>query len=189
MFKMEKILSIVLAIVTICSMSTSVFANESSSMSEGKTSVVEHATEVNSNLSNYSNGSITIDSIVENSIITYSPTHETEGSFSCKYDTFLAGITYTIYFDWKADTNSSGNYILSEITNASVTTHTNHFLTGTAYSAYNVDLTQNTYTISRDKRSVTFNTSYDFIYQYKNQFEVHEKSEDYVVTLDFNDLI
>lgn len=112
-----------------------------------------------------------------------------EGSYkSGSYSAGLAGYAFSISFDWKATVNSSGDYIFSSIDNAMITTHKDTLFCNMtwAYSSYKI--TKNEYVISSDKKSVVFNTSYDFEYVMKedpiSRFYTHSEAHSNRIVLD-----
>ena len=165
-----------LAAIMVMGMGTTAFAADSvTDKNEApKTAVsVNYAVET-SKVSTILPDSFSVESIMEHSTITARNSSTTEGSYKSKeYDAGLSGYTFQISFDWKASVNSSGDYIFSTISNANITTYRNSFVIGMTWAYSHYELTKNTYIISSDKKSVTFNTTYDFEFVMKDDITAH----------------
>ena len=134
---------------------------------------------------------ISVDDIMEHSTVTtYGASME--GSYeSEKYDAGLPGYTFQIIFDWKAAVNSSGDYIFDKITNAKVTTYKNDIICAMTWGYSSYKVTKNTYSISSNKKSITFNTTYDFEYIMKDDplAHIYNSTESHTYTIQLNDII
>lgn len=150
----------------------------------------EYAIEIPSSMAD-NTVAISVDDIMEHSTVTtYGASME--GSYeSEKYDAGLPGYTFQIIFDWKAAVNSSGDYIFDKITNAKVTTYKNDIICAMTWGYSSYKVTKNTYSISSNKKSITFNTTYDFEYIMKDDplAHIYNSTESHTYTIQLNDII
>ena len=150
----------------------------------------EYAIEIPSSMAD-NTVAISVDDIMEHSTVTtYGASME--GSYeSEKYDAGLPGYTFQIIFDWKAAVNSSGDYIFDKITNAKVTTYKNDIICAMTWGYSSYKVTKNTYSISSNKKSITFNTTYDFEYIMKDDplAYIYNSTESHTYTIQLNDII
>jgi len=189
MLRFKRILTFLLALVMMLAMSTTALAADNTSNQEVLD--IDMSVEVPASSQN-ARSTIQLHDLLENSIITSISSSVVAGTYvSDDYDAGLAGYTYQIEFDWEAEVNSSGDYIFKRITNANVTTTTNYIIIGLTWAYSSYDLTQNTYTISSNKKNVTFNTTYLFEFMIKDDITgtIHEFEQSHSKRIILNDLL
>ncbi len=194
-FKCKKVASTILAITIVLCSGTTVFAADNNVTNSVKNvqaiSEIDKAVEVPSFI-NDNPTAMSIDDVLKHSTITVREATSMEGTYeSDTYNAGLAGYTYQISFDWVAGTNSSGDYIFSQITNANITTYKNYFIIGNTWGYSSYDISENTYSISSSKKSVTFTTTYDFEYMMLNDplARIYNLSETHTKIIVLNNLI
>ena len=131
---------------------------------------------------------LSVDNVIENSTGVVTCGTSLSGSYkSAKYDAGLSGFKYRISFDWEATVNAAGDYIFSTITNAAITTYRG-LLTGFLYTMCYYDITNNVYYISSDRKSVTFETAYEF-HVYDDYGYDYEVPAEHIRTIYLDDLL
>lgn len=170
-----------------------IFAAEPSTSVHEDTEVIagiNYSTEITS-LPDTNSNPFSIDEIINNSTITVRGS-SMEGTYeSNKYNTGLTGYNFQISFDWKAGVNSSGDYFFSSISNAKITTYRDAFVCGMTWGYSHYEVTKNTYTISSNKKQVTFNTTYAFEYIMKNDplAQIYTSTKSHKHTIILNNII
>ena len=159
--KFKKLLQFILALSMCFSLCVPAFATSVDTDLECVEKLVPHE--------NSSNVTVTIDDLMVNSIITYADSTTKSGHYKgeCQITEATIGpytITtdfpwiHTIEFDWTARTNSNGDYYFYTVT------HEKSGLRADSYFLY-TDVkstkTSGVYTISADKKSITFSSTYD----------------------------
>lgn len=141
--------------------------------------------------------SMTIDELIAHSTILYADSEALSGHYDGDEDILVAQFgdiealvpfpwTHTVEFDWTAKVNSSGDYIFDKITNAnSFVEPGNHFL------YFDVDSSElkDVYSFSRDRRTVTFSSSYELHWRSYNEPLVHEGIADRTRVIEMQELI
>lgn len=199
---MKKVLSVLLSAVMLFSMNVTAFAAEAPNTNVPNTEeyaneyVIDGITPVTqidgSIYDNVSSLTIDIDDLISHSTNVTSSGSSYSGSYvSDKYDAGLPGYKYQISFDWKADVNSSGNYVFKDnsIQNPMIKTYANHFILTMTWGYYNYSLTKNTYGVATNGRSVTFETDYKFtVYERDTAFD-HTFTQENTKTIYIEDLL
>ncbi|MFV0343803.1 MAG: hypothetical protein ACK5JH_13095 [Anaerocolumna sp.] len=189
MLRFKRMLTLLLALVMMLAMSTTALAADNTSNQQ--VTDVDMSVEVPESSQN-ARGTIQLDDLLENSVITSKSSSVVAGTYvSDDYGAGLAGYTFQIEFDWEAEVNSSGDYIFKRITNANIETTTNYIIIGLTWAYSSYDITENTYTISSNKKSVTFNTTYLFEFMIKDDITgtIHELEQSHSNRIVLNDLL
>lgn len=190
MLRLKNVLAFVLALMMVCLVNTSVFAAEAANQ-EAIAVDVAIPVEV-PGLPQSGRHTIQLDELLKNSIITKQSSNVVGGIYESRsYDAGLAGYTYQIEFEWEAEVNSSGDYVFKKIINPKIVTTTNYIITGLTWGYSSYEITQNTYTISSNKKSVTFNTTYKFKFMLKDDItgKIHELTQSHSRSILLNDLL
>lgn len=120
---------------------------------------------------------ITIDDLISHSTILNETSNSMSGHYNGDQSVLSVKIgnivavpdfpwTHTVEFDWSARLNSEGDYVFDEITNAN-----SSISPGTHLFYLNVESneTKDVYSFSRDRKSVTFSSSYELQWRFYNE--------------------
>ena len=140
---------------------------------------------------------VTFSDLLSNSIITYADSEVMSGHYNGDSTVLwveIGGVgtltdfdlTQTIEFDWTAKVNSSGDYIFDKITNANSSMSPDlHLL----YFDVESKELKDQYTISTDRKSVTFTSSYELSWRYYNETKVTTGIANLKRVIEMQDLI
>ena len=135
---------------------------------------------------------LTFDELIKSSTNITRSNNSQSGTYkSAKLNAGLTGYKYQISFDWEAEVDSSNNYVFKKITNAKITTYENAILLSIAWpgDSWSYVLTKNTYTISNDKRFVTFYTNYKFTLYDSSEGSTYNYTSNNTKPIDIEDLL